>query len=319
MADIGIALLGKSGHQFTPAEIAAAGGSLVFEAEPPSSSEDAVELIKTALRRGAQLVSIMFAPVALRVEAAVTALQLGLDVIVERPLALDSDQLKRLDEAANNGKARYWERATTPFDQPFLRIKQVIDAGALGEIVLIDFRRSYPWAEWRNPDESQTGGLVMQSASYGLDLLYHIVQLEVLRIRVSETSHGEPCDRPLNMAAVVLAELAGGAVASICVDYLNPLQSPWSIERIVIAGTDGRLEFDNASGDLKLTRSGGTTSEPIVSAPSRFLPEVISAINGETETVPEAASLSRSTRMLVAAREKNGANWSSYRRADGSR
>jgi predicted dehydrogenase len=315
MAEVAVALIGGGGHQFTPAEVAAAGAEVRFSVERPSNLDAAIEFATNPPASGLQLASIMLSPVSERVAAACALLELGCNVILERPAALSSDDLNRLDLAAKAGGVRCWERATTPFEQPYRRIKELLNSGSLGEIVLINFQRSYPWAEWRNSDEAETGGLVLQSASYGLDLVCNLAMRDVSRINIAETTLGEPIGRPLRMAAIVVAELHGGALASICVDYLNPNVSPWAREEIKVLGSTGRLELDSVAGVLKVINPDGEVTERAENSQSQFLSEVISAVKEGRDTDPSAESLGMSTRILIGAREKTPSNWHTYEKA----
>lgn len=315
MAEVGVALIGGGSHQFTPGEVAATGAEVRYSVETAGSLEAAIEFARKPKASGVQLASIMLSPVSERVAAATALLELGCNVILERPAALSSDDLKRLAFAAKVGGVRYWERATTPFEQPYRRIKELLNSGSLGEIVLISFQRSYPWAEWRSSDEAETGGLVMQSASYGLDLVCNLAMREVSRIRISETTLGEPMGRPLRMAALVVAELYGGALASICVDYLNPTASPWAREEIKVLGSMGRLELDSVAGVLKVINPDGEETERAENSQSQFLSEVVSAVKEGRDTDPSAESLGLSTRILIGARENTPSNWHTYEKA----
>lgn len=312
MADLGVALIGAGSHQFTPAQVEAAGAEIVFSVEAPGNLEAAIESANGASVSGAHLVSIMFAPVSERVTAACVALELGCNVVLERPAGLSSADLTRLDQAAVAGGVKFWERATTAFEQHYRRIGALIKSGALGEIVLISFQRSYPWAEWRNSDETESGGLVLQSASYGLDFVCNIAMLEVLKVNVVETTLGEPKGRTLRMAAAVTAELRGGALAAICVDYLNPATDPWAREEIRVLGSLGRLELNSADGNLKIINSDGIVTERPELSESSFLSEVISAIRAGGDTDPSAAALALPSRILLAARQGGHSSWRSY-------
>jgi len=314
VAEVGIALLGAGGHQFTQSEVASCGASVLFESSvAPDSSEAAIELAQGAARRsGVNLASIMFSPIATRVAAAVAALELGCNVILERPAGFTTGDLEKLDDAASAGGVSYWERVTTSFDQPYRRIKQIIDTGVLGEIVLISFHRSYPWADWRSEDEAETGGLVLQSASYGLDIVCNLTQRSVSQARISETTLGEPKQKLLRMAAVLLAELDDGSVASISVDYLNPSSNPWAREEIRLLGTSGRLEFESTSGNLTLIDQKATKTESIEKGESQFLAEVVAAVREGRNTNPAAEALLQPTRVLLGMRSKAHGGWNTY-------
>lgn len=302
---VGVAILGRDGHQLGHAEVVAAGGAVLVEFDGIGTDGRAVAEVarEAALTPGVDLVSVCLTPRADQVRAAVAALQAGRPVLVDRPAAASLADLDLLRMTAGQAGVRIWERVTTPFDAVYRRAATIVAAGRLGEIVLITTHRSYPWADWRDPDESVSGGLLLQSAGYGLDVVREIAGQRIARLRATDTTLGEPKGRALRMAAVLTAELDGGGVASIVADYLNPAGGPWGRDEVRIVGTLGRLALDAVAGILTWTDADGDRTETVAGARSTFVAELIAAVRDGRETDPPSGALLESTEWALRARD----------------
>lgn len=300
---VGVALIGVGGHQLTAEEVTAAGAEVVDAVDVAGLDDDDVVAAARELAASSrvELVSVCVAPRRTQVAAAVAALEAGSHVLVERPAAASLHDADRLEDVARRSGRRLWERVTTPFDEPYRRARALIASGRLGEVVLVTTHRSYPWASWRETDERQTGGLVLQSAGYGLDVVRFVAGRGIRSLRVTDTTAGEPRGADLRMAAVLDAELDGGALASIVVDYLNPPGGPWGRDDVRILGTAGRLAVDAVTRTIEWTDADGDHRE-VVGARDVGLPaEVIAAVREDRDTDPPAAALRGSTSWLLRA------------------
>lgn len=300
---VGVALIGVGGHQLSADVVVGAGGAVVETVDVDGMDADAVVEAARAAARTAELVSVCVTPRHVQVAAVIAALDAGRHVLIERPSAATVADFQRLTDAAGRGPGRLWERATTPFDEPFRRARELIASGILGDIVLVTTHRSYPWAHWRASDEQVSGGLVLQSAGYGLDVVRFVAGQRVRAVRVTDTAAGEPRGEPLRMAAVLTAELEGGGVASIVVDYLNPAGGPWGRDEVRILGTLGRMGIDAAAGAIEWTDADGEHREMVRASGPGLASEVIAAVREGRDTDPPAAALRESTALLLRAME----------------
>ncbi len=298
---VGVALIGTAGHQLTAAEVEAGGGRVVV-AEPVVGLT--VDEVARLARRAAEapdvdLVSVCVEPRAAQLEAAVAALAADRQVLIERPAATTLEQADRLADAERGSAGRLWERATTAFDELYRRAGRIVAAGILGEVVLVTTHRSYPWAEWRNADEAVSGGLVLQSATYGLDVVRLMTGQSIQAVSVTDTTRGEPHGSALRMAAVLTVELDGGAVASVVADYLNPSGGVWGRDEVRVLGTHGRLALDAAARELTWVDADGEHRELVDAAEPALAAAVLSAVRDGGDTEPRAATTLESTRWAL--------------------
>ncbi len=113
---------------------------------------------------------------------AIKALNAGKPVYVEKPMALNFTECEQMIEAAEQAGTplfvAYYRRALPGF----LKIKELIDSGAIGQVRLIDIQlyKSSPRdafsgdLPWRVKPEISGGGLFFDLASHQLDYLDHV-------------------------------------------------------------------------------------------------------------------------------------------------
>lgn len=314
---VGIALVGGGGHQLTPAEIEAQGARLVGAVDATADGVPAHDDLASLLRDPeVELVSVCQEPRSRQVDSAVAALDAGRHVLIERPAATSVEDLDRLEEAARRSGRILCERATTPFEQPFRLARELVADGTVGQVVQVLVHKSYPYADWRAQDEAVQGGLLLQTAVYGLDCVQHVAGGEIESLQVVDTTLGNPAGGALRMAANLVATLRGGGVASVAVSFLNPAESgAWTRDELLVLGTEGRLRTDSQSRTVEVVRAGGTAGGTVVheaqpAAP--LLAELLAAVeDGRRMSVP-AVDLMSSTRWALRAMRPGAATRTSW-------
>lgn len=305
---VGVALIGSQGHQVSVDEVEVGGGRVVARDDLDGTSPaEAVERARNiALTDGVELVSVCVEPRAMQVGVALAVLDAGRAVLIERPVAVRLEDVEWLRSVARAAGLRVWERATTAFDPLYRRARDLVRAGAVGEVVLVTAHRSYPWADWRNPDESVSGGLALQSATYGIDAARLMIGRPVRTIRVSDTTHGEPRGATLRMAAALTVEFEGGAVASVAADYLNPPNGPWGRDELRVLGTRGTLSLDAVTREMRWVDSAGEHGEVVPPGEATLLRDILDALREGRDTDPAADSTLDSTASVLRAFQEGG-------------
>lgn len=93
----------------------------------------------------------------------VAALRSGKHVLVEKPMALNAEESRRMIEAADEAGVKLMVAYMTLFNPAYAAAKRIVDAGLLGEIVSVRGRHSYPMA----PDAISPAGLWRLSSNHG--------------------------------------------------------------------------------------------------------------------------------------------------------
>ncbi|WP_298045462.1 Gfo/Idh/MocA family oxidoreductase [uncultured Microbacterium sp.] len=114
--------------------------------------------------------------------AAIDALDAGIHVIVEKPVARDPRQAAAVEAAAARSSAKIAVCFQNRYNTPVRAAKQLLDSGALGAITgaaaTVIWHRTaayYEAAPWRGTWAGGGGGLLMNQAIHTLDLLRWLV------------------------------------------------------------------------------------------------------------------------------------------------
>lgn len=114
------------------------------------------------------------------VKMCIKALELGYDILLEKPISPVEEELYELLEAYNKHKKKVIVCHVLRYAPAFLKIKEMLDSGAIGKIVCIDWleqvtywhqAHSFVRGNWRNDEE--TSPMIMQKCCHDLDLLQY--------------------------------------------------------------------------------------------------------------------------------------------------
>jgi predicted dehydrogenase len=132
-----------------------------------------------AMLEAEQLDAIVIAiPTFLHAEYAVKSLKAGLNVLCEKPMALNSAQCKKMvDAARRNGKIlmvahciRFWPE--------YAKLKEIVDSGKYGRVIFASFRRLTSVAQGPNAawllDGTKSGGGALDFHIHESDYIQHL-------------------------------------------------------------------------------------------------------------------------------------------------
>jgi predicted dehydrogenase len=178
-------------------------------------------------------------PVHTHFELALAALKAGKHVLVEKPLAQTSEQVRRLvDEADRRG-------LTLMVDHTFLytpavqKIRELVLKGELGDVYYYDSTRS-------------SLGLFQSDVNVIWDLAVHdisIIQyiLEEDPVAVSATGSCHVAGSPENMAHITLF-FEGNCVAHVSVNWLSPIK----VRQTFVGGSKKMIVYDDLEPTEKI-------------------------------------------------------------------
>lgn len=176
-------------------------------------------------------------PHPMHVENALLAIDAGKHVLVEKPLALNAGQGRRIAEAAQAAGVFCAEAMWTLFLPKFDVIRQLLADGALGELrtVVADM------GEWFDPDHrifdpALAGGAMLDLGTYPVTLATWVFGDE--RPRAVAGSGTRSSTGVMGQFAAAL-DFGGGRLAALSASIEADLPT-----RASIAGTRGRLDLD---------------------------------------------------------------------------
>ncbi|QPZ39497.1 Gfo/Idh/MocA family protein [Paramicrobacterium chengjingii] len=200
--------------------------------------------------------------------AVIAALDLGINVIVEKPVARDPEQAAAVVAAAARSAAKIAVCFQNRYNTPVRAAKELLDSGHLGPVTgasgTVIWHRTpdyYAAAPWRGTWEHGGGGLLMNQAIHTLDLLQWLVgavasvegsaSTRVLPIEVEDTAemtlHHENGAR-----SVFYATLAHSANEHVTIDIVTERAHLSIRENLTVRWNDGTVE----TVDEELTATG---------------------------------------------------------------
>ena len=179
-------------------------------------------------------------PVFLHAPQAIAALEAGKDVLVEKPMALDLLQAREMCRVARVRSRRLAVAYYRRFWPRFQLVKEMLDRGELGELVLIRIALHswYPGrggeaGDWRVTPSKSGGGVLGDVGCHRLDLLAWWLGLpDKLVSRVMTLTHEYPAED----SVTALLEWEGGPAGTLSFNWNS---RTWTDE-IHLVGTRGQ-------------------------------------------------------------------------------
>jgi predicted dehydrogenase len=173
-------------------------------------------------------------------EQAVTALQAGKHVLVERPLAFTAKGAERVVRAAEKADRALMVALNNRFRPDVLAIRPFLRTGELGHAFFVRagwFHRKVRVKRptWRHKRETSGGGALMDLGIQALDLCMWMMDYPEIE-RVSAYAHPGEAMEVEDSATVLLGMKAGGAIS---VDVSWSLMGPRDRHNLSILGTGG--------------------------------------------------------------------------------
>lgn len=194
-------------------------------------------------------------------EVVLAALERGIDVICEKPIAMtlaEADEMIASADRAGRQLLIVLNQRFLPFH---LRAKELLEAGvigrpflAIGRILGSELPRMADPDHWKGTWDRAGGGALADTGTHLIDIFNHLfgpveaVSAVAKRLVVEAPNKGD------DNAAVSL-EFKSGVLASLIISY-SVTSRPWS-EKKDIYGTEGSLHLCNeSSAPLQLARDG---------------------------------------------------------------
>src|SRR5262249_261546 len=174
------------------------------------------------------------------------ALERGLPVVAEKPMAMDQSTLEELFRAARRTKAALLPMHTMRGVAELAAVRQAVGAGEIGDPVLSFSQKTYKWGRSR-PDSYRSRetfpGLAPWVGIHAFDWLHWILRDVFRGVMGRDGRTARPVFPACGSQAAFVLTMRNGGVASVTLDYLRPEPAPThGDERLRIAGTRGVIE-----------------------------------------------------------------------------
>jgi predicted dehydrogenase len=186
-------------------------------------------------------------------------LERGINVFVEKPMAVSFEQLERLRRAHAQGRAALCPMLTSRYLPSFSAAWRAVKDGLVGEPLLITALKSYKLGT-RHPmytHRATYGGTIPWVAIHGIDWIHWFTSGAIAEVSGSHTAHGNGGHGEMESSGVCVFRLANSGCASLAFDYFRPPSAPTHGEdRVRIAGEKGVLEIAGGEAHLFPRDSG---------------------------------------------------------------
>lgn len=238
-------------------------------------------------------------------QQAILCMEAGRHVYAEKPCAMTEEALDDIMEATRRTGQTFHEMAGTAFEQPYLTMREIVQAGTLGTVVQVLAQKSYPYHDRRPQDEDVDGGLLLQVGVHALRFIEHVAGVQVREIFAVQTRLGNPKAGGLHMATSMMMTLANGGVASVLCNYLNPPGfGQWGNETLRIFGTNGFVEAVDGGTRTRLVLQDEDRGPLEIHEPSRsYFDMMVAEILDGTPMPLSLEEELHPTRMVIRARE----------------
>lgn len=184
---------------------------------------------------------IICTPHPAHVDAAVTAAELGVHVLVEKPLAVSLADCDAMIRAADAASVKLGVICQRRFYEPSQRVRHAIDAGKLGQpilgtVTMLGWRSQayYDSDAWRGTWEYEGGGVLVNQAPHQLDLLLWYMG-EIAEVSGAWANLNHPTIE-VEDTAVAVIRFKSGALGSIVV---SNSQNPGLYGHVHVHGANG--------------------------------------------------------------------------------
>lgn len=207
----------------------------------------------------------------------ILGLKNGAHVICEKPIAVNSDQAKKMIEASDKTGKKLFIAQARRFDPRWTGIKADIDSKSVGEVVFL--RRSeqagasFPRGSWY-VDPKKGGGVLLDVGIHCSDFINWYVgegkfpaTIKATGLTGSDAGGGEDCI----IFASVFLEYENGKSGLFEVSWMHPRAHGPFYSDLTIWGTNGKIEYEDKNSNPMLTVQEEKTEfpryYPMMSAP----------------------------------------------------
>jgi UDP-N-acetylglucosamine 3-dehydrogenase len=188
-------------------------------------------------------------PTRFHLEVGLAALERGLHVLMEKPIAVDLDEARLLVGEAKKQGTVFAVGHVERFNPAVRELKRRLDAGEVGRIFQVHSRRQGPF-----PSRIRDVGAVIDLATHDLDVMRYLLDVEVVRV-YAETERRIHTEHEDMLNALLRFE--NGAVGVVQVNWLTPTK----IRELIVLGERGMLQLNYITQDLVFYENSVASAE----------------------------------------------------------
>ncbi len=169
-------------------------------------------------------------PTTLHHTVAMDFLREGVHCLVEKPIAFNLDEADEMIEAAERNRVNLAVGHIERFNPAVVKLKQIVDEGTLGKLLIISTRRVGPFVP-----RIRDVGIVIDSATHDIGVAKYLIGKEPISVfsRVGSLKH------PKEDHAIIVLDFVG-TTACIEVNWFTPHK----VRTLVATGSEGIAYLD---------------------------------------------------------------------------
>ncbi len=179
-------------------------------------------------------------PTKYHAEIAVDALEAGVHVLVEKPIADTIENARRIIDAAEDHGLKLAVGHIERFNPSVMKAKEVVSRGDLGDIVVMSAKRVGPY-----PPRIRDVGVIVDLAVHDIDVMRYLAETDVEEVYATA---GSAITRTREDYAEVMLRFDGDPTGLIEVNWLTPYKE----RRLEVTGREAILEIQYIEQELRL-------------------------------------------------------------------
>jgi len=195
---------------------------------------------------------VIAAPTTAHVPLALAAIEQGIAILVEKPLAATTDEAMRIVAAARAAGVPVQVGHVERFNPAVLELGRLIDDGWLSSVYSIASRRAGPF-----PARIRDVGVTVDLATHDADILSWIAGERPSRVYAETAQRIHATNEDLLFG---LLHFPSGATGMLDVNWLTPAKR----RQLIVVGEEGMFELDYLTQRLTFTRATDTTNPRLI-------------------------------------------------------
>jgi UDP-N-acetylglucosamine 3-dehydrogenase len=189
-------------------------------------------------------------PSSLHCEVALAALEQGLHVLVEKPIATTLPDALRMRAAARDAGRKLMVGHVERFNPAVAKLRDLVRAGRLGDVFRIQATRVGP-----SPLAEPDTGVILDLASHDLDVMQFVLGQDITQVIATGGSfrHGTHED-----LVTCLLRFTGGSLGMLDANWVNPEKQ----REVVLLGSAGSLRANYITQDVWFVESSSPGAAP---------------------------------------------------------
>jgi myo-inositol 2-dehydrogenase / D-chiro-inositol 1-dehydrogenase len=248
---------------------------------------------------------VIATPTLLKPQIVKFACEAGKHIFCEKPISTTFSDAEQVMKSTQKSPGKFQVGYQRRFDSLHMKIKEIVESGEIGSIVLIRSNTRDPLpnpSQW--PDFKSSGGIFVDTSSHDYDLVRWLCGSEVSRVE----AEGSPRSQPDQHTVITNLSMANGVVAQVDASRMS---SYGYDVRVEVLGTKGAIftRPDAATG-LRVVKGSQETLETYSWYSDRFkdayrleMESFIDSIVKDTDTKVTAHDGKAAVEVAAAARK----------------